>query len=1031
MSEDENHNQSLDSVIQVPSSSSPVKGDSEVQPAPNSTSSLREKFAFNGKNLMENDSSLNSKYDPRDITILENMFKTVNSTLIKAVYKSKGNYNLKTTKNYLTELVEKRKKKQVMENMKNLNNIVSNGAGSTSPAPLKFKSYNPATKTSVVIKSSPDPSPQKSSKVVLNRNKTISQKYSAYKEDPVIEVSSPGVVEVESPVKKRRRLVRGTRAQATIVLSDEEDDDEDDEDAPVVVKAQTLNHPNPINPVFIQVDPERKQQQRPQQQRPQQQNVSKKSRKTNYLDDEEEEEINDDFSDDDDVADNSMIDNTELDEYFEKKVLEFLNSAQDLDISDISGCDLEISREIIKKRPFRSINQFESLNFSQKALNSTKRKSKTEGEVISSKANLTLRGYAAVDKLVKDCNRYSDIIAEQINKWGVKVHGVNDELEIVDIDQDIENKNDDENDDIDDKIKQSRQKSGYINTKPRLISDEIDLKNYQQVGLNWLYLLYKNKLSCILADEMGLGKTCQVIAFLSYLKEIGVEKGPHLVVVPSSTLENWLREFNKFSPSLRIEPYYGSQYEREEMRPILYNKMDEIDVLVTTYNLAVGNKEDQKFLRQCGFNCIIFDEGHMLKNSSSERFIKLMKLKGRFRLLLTGTPLQNNLRELMSLLEFILPSMFISKKEDLKYVFSQKAKTYGNDKETHNPLLSERAISKAKKMMAPFILRRKKDQVLKHLPPKHHETVYCELTKTQKEIYDIEIQKGLDSKLLHKARINVIMNLRKAAIHPLLFRHSYDYETLIKMRNDIMKEDSYLNANPDYILEDMEIMSDFELHNLCLKFPTISKYQLDTSKFMDSGKVKQLEKILPEIIKIQNGKILIFSLFTQVLDILEIVLSNLSISFLRLDGSTAVDLRQDLIDKFYESEEIPVFLLSTKAGGFGINLVCANNVIIFDQSFNPHDDKQAEDRAHRVGQTRPVNVIRLISKNTIEENMLQLAQNKLELDKSMSGEQIENRSVSYLEQMVFNEKDVKPEEIKKEDSTDPNDSIIEIKDESS
>ena len=207
----------------------------------------------------------------------------------------------------------------------------------------------------------------------------------------------------------------------------------------------------------------------------------------------------------------------------------------------------------------------------------------------------------------------------------------------------------------------------------------------------------------------------------------------------------------------------------------------------------------------------------------------------------------------------------------------------------------------------------------------------------------------------------------------------------------------------------MSYMTDFELHKLCCKFPSLYKFKLQSDEWMNSGKVEQLKSVLHKIIDIQHEKVLVFSLFTQVLDILEFVLSTLNIKFLRLDGQTQVNDRQSLIDRFYEDDTIPVFLLSTKAGGFGINLVCANNVIIFDQSFNPHDDRQAADRAHRVGQTKEVQVTTLISRDTIEEKILHLAKNKLALDTHISQEDkkneeaLENKVTDLLEDIIFDE----------------------------
>ncbi|ANB11651.1 DNA-dependent ATPase FUN30 [Sugiyamaella lignohabitans] len=520
---------------------------------------------------------------------------------------------------------------------------------------------------------------------------------------------------------------------------------------------------------------------------------------------------------------------------------------------------------------------------------------------------------------------------------------------------------------------------------------------------------------------MGLGKTCQVIAFLSHLKETG-KNGPHLVVVPASTLENWLREFNRFCPSMVIEPYYGSMDERANIRDTLMESDTKYDVLVTTYNLACGGKADHSFLRSQKFNVCVYDEGHLLKNSQSERYSKLMRLKAEFRLLLTGTPLQNNLRELVSLLSFILPDIFQSRKDDLAEIFKHKAKaTSKNDEDNAtnaNLLLSEQRISKAKTMMTPFVLRRKKDQVLNHLPEKAHAIEYCKMSDEQQSIYDMELDTSRKAIAAREAAKesgqpsgsaknigNILMQLRKAALHPLLFRRLYNDTILKKMAKEIMAEPRYETANEQFIYEDMEVMTDFELHRLCESFPSsIGHHKLSEDKWMTSGKISKLEKLLPQM-KADGDRILIFSQFTQMLDILERVLNFMKISFLRLDGSTPVEVRQEMIDKFYEEKEITVFLLSTKAGGFGINLACANVVIIYDLSFNPHDDKQAEDRAHRVGQTREVQVIRLITKDTIEENILQLANTKLQLDRSVSDEadeeKLEQSNVSLVASMLL------------------------------
>lgn len=709
------------------------------------------------------------------------------------------------------------------------------------------------------------------------------------------------------------------------------------------------------------------------------------------------------------------------------QILEFLNNAPTDDIMEICNIPPKVADILVSKRPFTNIHALADDRFDEATPEpdaKTKKRGgqrKAMGLKIVENTEFSLKGYKAVDSLIKKCSEYGNLISKQMDRWGVNVTG-DGELDVVDVKVDKEDE-----DDEDDDVGSSSRGLSYIKHKPTLLSPDMELKSFQQVGINWLNLLYQNHLSCILADEMGLGKTCQVISFMAYLKAVSDKKQPHLVVVPSSTLENWLREFHKFCPDMVVQAYYGSQAEREDLR---YELMEsEYDVLVTTYNLATGAAPDFKFLRLQNFDMVVFDEGHMLKNSNSERYNKLMRLKAHFRLLLTGTPLQNNLKELVSLLAFMLPQLFVEKREDLQGLFNKKASV--DSSTDHNPLLSQQAINKAKTMMTPFVLRRKKAQVLKYLPGKHHEVIKCPLTESQRAIYSGYIAQGKEArrkKLAAKengkaanskangktngstaaaSSSNVMMSLRKASMHPLLFRTLYTDKMLRTMSQKIMKEPEYVNANMEYIFEDMQVMSDYELNGLCERFPnTLAEFILEEARWFDSGKVTKLLEVVEKVIS-KKEKVLVFSLFTQMLDILEKVLSFSNITFLRLDGQTSVETRQDVIDRFYEDDTIPVFLLSTKAGGFGINLIAANNVVIFDQSFNPHDDKQAEDRAHRVGQTNEVLVTKLISENTIDENILMLAENKLQLDQSISNEEneskLEEKASSMFEKIIFGE----------------------------
>ncbi|KAG8933843.1 hypothetical protein FRC03_004948 [Tulasnella sp. 419] len=560
--------------------------------------------------------------------------------------------------------------------------------------------------------------------------------------------------------------------------------------------------------------------------------------------------------------------------------------------------------------------------------------------------------------------------------------------------------------------------NGYIPTQPALLSNEVQLKDYQLTGINWLNLLHTKHMSCILADEMGLGKTVQVIAFLAHLKETNAnEQYRHLVIVPASTLENWVREFERFAPGISVQTYYGAQNERSELRyQLLANRS--WDVLVTTYNLAQGSDLDRKFFKKIEWEVCVFDEGHVLKNYNSQRYTHLMAIRASWRLLLTGTPLQNNLQELVSLLNFIMPSLFKEHEESLRAIFKTKA-------DSQISFLSRNRISRAKKMMTPFVLRRRKDQVLKDLPRKKEWIEYCEMTPLQRTIYREALQRSKKTietipeedlsqvaepkpKPKKKSKFgasngdtssNVLMDLRKASSHPMLFRRLFNDAKIKQMAKDCMKEPEFCDSNYAYVVEDMEVMTDAELQKFCKRYKSVNKHALEDTAFLDAGKIKVLLGLL-ENYKTQNKRVLVFSQFTQILDILESIFTYLDIKYLILTGSTAVDERQGLVDIFNEDEEISVFLLSTKAGGMGINLTAACVVIIFDQDFNPHNDKQACDRAYRIGQKRDVDVIKLVTKGTIEEDMYNLGNTKLMLDQAVATDRGDDEGESAPEKAM-------------------------------
>ncbi|KAL8903894.1 MAG: hypothetical protein Q9207_003636 [Kuettlingeria erythrocarpa] len=685
---------------------------------------------------------------------------------------------------------------------------------------------------------------------------------------------------------------------------------------------------------------------------------------------------------------------------FERKVLGFLNTCTSDQLSDIAAITNTVASTILSKKPFKNLDAVRRISGESKPTARRKATRPIGDKIVDTCLNMW-KGYDAVDGLVQQCEAVGKPVAEQIKQWGVDVYGAtnNGELDLTTFDHTSDVVMRDSGIGTPTSGPASPSASGEakgaaatkesiaIFGQPRIMPKEVVLKDYQVVGVNWLALLFNSKLSCILADDMGLGKTCQVIAFLAHLFETG-KKGPHLVVVPGSTIENWLREFSVFCPKLAVMPYYAGQAERMNIQHQINGNLKDINVIVTTYGVAKA-KDDCRFLQKLPLQVCVYDEGHQLKNRKSTAYGQLMRLSSEFRLLLTGTPLQNNLTELVSLLAFILPNIFEEHSEDLNIIFNHKAKT---NNEGHAALLSAQRISRARSMMAPFVLRRKKHQVLKHLPLKIRRVEWCELSPTQAAVYDSEKARGLQvivdrlaGKKVGNETANVMMSLRKASIHPLLFRRVYDEKTLKKMARDCLKEDEFKNSEFDLCLEDMSVMMDFELNRFCERFPsTIGKYRLRNEEWMDSGKVTKLAQLLKEF-KRSGERVLVFSQFVMVMDILEHVMETLGMRFFRLDGQTKIDERQDIIDHFHADEDITVFLLSTKAGGAGINLACANKVVIFDSSFNPQDDIQAENRAHRVGQMREVEVIRLVTKGTIEEQIHALGQTKLTLDDRIAG----------------------------------------------
>ena len=450
------------------------------------------------------------------------------------------------------------------------------------------------------------------------------------------------------------------------------------------------------------------------------------------------------------------------------------------------------------------------------------------------------------------------------------------------------------------------------------------MRDYQVQGLNWLISLHENGISGILADEMGLGKTLQTISFLGYLRFIAQITGPHLVVVPKSTLDNWKREFGKWIPEINVLVLQGAKDERATL--INERLVDEkFDVCITSYEMILREKSH---LKKFAWEYIIIDEAHRIKNEESSLAQIIRLFNSRNRLLITGTPLQNNLHELWALLNFLLPDVFGDSE-----AFDQWFSSQDEDSDT--------VVQQLHKVLRPFLLRRVKSDVEKSLLPKKEMNLYIGMSDMQVKWYkkilekDIDAVNGAGGKKESKTRLlNIVMQLRKCCNHPYLFE----------------------GAEPG------------------------PPYTTDEHLVNNAAKMVMLDRLLKRL-KNQGSRVLIFSQMSRLLDILEDYSVMRGYQYCRIDGSTAHEDRIAAIDDYNkEGSEKFLFLLTTRAGGLGINLTSADIVILFDSDWNPQADLQAMDRAHRIGQTKQVVVFRFVTENAIEEKVLERAAQKLRLD---------------------------------------------------
>lgn len=664
---------------------------------------------------------------------------------------------------------------------------------------------------------------------------------------------------------------------------------------------------------------------------------------------------------------------------------------------------------------------------------SDKFQSRSDGEDDSEDDDHHTRSHDEVGQLLHECERIAEKLRRSIRNWSAPAGS-----SASPVGSDVEQEDEDAEEVAHVSIAaiNSLEKGGAVSSDRRVVTQEdipdicetLVLKPYQVVGINWLLLLCENSVSGVLADEMGLGKTVQTISFLLLLEDLSKKQqaqqqtssarvcgGPHLVVVPASVLNNWKREFAWIAPSLRIVVYHGAKEDRLDLQDSL--SADDFDVLLTTYSYFERDscQDDRNFLRSFRFGYMILDEGHSIKNSKTSRFKRITAMRARNRLVLSGTPIQNNLNELLALLSFLMPRMFDHGSDELLSFFD------GNE---------QKKCAKVRKILAPFILRREKKYVLSQLVAK---TVHVEMLKAgpaqhkaytdliesvikQKEAevarkleekerkkkhnskFDRQVQlllgltdakNGSSAKASEASDVAIFTQLRKAANHPVLLRNHYvSDDVLTIMSRCLHRAEAFgTQCSMAMVRKELESYCDFELHDLCVQYGAneeLRKLQLPMETLLASSKFDYLRGLLPKL-QVEGHRVLIFSQWTKLLDLLEVLMGHMKYRYLRLDGSTDVAERQGMIDTYNEDTGIFVFLLSTRAGGLGINLTAADTVILHDLDFNPTNDEQACDRCHRIGQTKPVSIYKLVAQDTVDHDIYRMGETKTQLNHAVLG----------------------------------------------
>ena len=518
-----------------------------------------------------------------------------------------------------------------------------------------------------------------------------------------------------------------------------------------------------------------------------------------------------------------------------------------------------------------------------------------------------------------------------------------------------------------------------LTEQPRSCLSNVEMRDYQLAGLNHLIGRYRAGVNTILGDEMGLGKTLQTIALLAWLKDEAKIPGPHLIVVPLSVLSNWCAELKRFAPQLKVVRLHSADAgERERLARVVLPSLD-FDVVVTTFETAKSSQMRANLVSRLWWRCVVLDEGHIIKNEHSQVSQLVRRLHCEARLLLTGTPLQNNLHEFWAILNWLEPELFGSAEHfDAAFDISGSGNT-NHQSQRHR--VDADILGAAHKLASVFMLRRVKAEVEKRIPPKVEKKVICPLTAAQRVWYrrmllkDRDVLSEIEDDLGAQDGDDDTAALAAAATT----HHKRGWQRLQMLLMQLRKV-----CNHPFLIDGAEAEAAG-----CADLAD-QQMTIDESIVEQSGKLRVLDRLLQRL-RSRGHRVVIFSQFTSMLNILEDYIVHRFGDRLhcRLDGSTNRVQRNIDIAAFNRAgSPYAFFLMSTRAGGLGVNLQTADTVVLYDSDWNPQADMQAMARVHRIGQTKVVHVYRLVTGGTVEERIVQRAEKKLFLDQMVNRDQL-------------------------------------------